>query len=130
MYLFFPVLGGAFNSVNKKIRKHESIPAISPTRVCLKSCGKGKLIKLYFILFINLNYSTLEEPSEDIKAPVPNRLIYMVAIKLKNLAQSFETPVSGSVEFNNLAASISDSLNTVMNNVPRYYKTEIVGFSK
>lgn len=43
LYLFFPVLGGAFNVVNKKIRKHEQVPPISPQRVCIKSCGKGLL---------------------------------------------------------------------------------------
>jgi len=42
LYLFFPVLGGAFNVVNKKIRKHEQVPPISSQRVCIKSCGKGK----------------------------------------------------------------------------------------
>lgn len=40
----FPVLGGAFNAVNKKIRKHESVPVISSTRVCIKSCGKGNIV--------------------------------------------------------------------------------------
>lgn len=43
LYLFFPVLGGAFNVVNKKTRKHEQVPPISAQRVCIKSCGKGKL---------------------------------------------------------------------------------------
>lgn len=42
LYLFFPVLGGAFNAVNKKIRKHEQVPAVTKTRVCIKSCGKGE----------------------------------------------------------------------------------------
>lgn len=42
--MMFPVRGGAFNSVNKKIRKHEVIPAVSSERICIKSCGSGKFI--------------------------------------------------------------------------------------
>lgn len=40
----FPVKGGPFNAVNKKIRKHGSIPIVTPQRVCIKSCGDGKTI--------------------------------------------------------------------------------------
>lgn len=42
LYMMFPVRGGAFNSVNKKIRKHEVVPAVSTERICIKSCGSGK----------------------------------------------------------------------------------------
>lgn len=42
LYVMFPVKGGAFNSVNKKIRKHEVVPSISSDRICIKSCGNGK----------------------------------------------------------------------------------------
>lgn len=38
-YLMFPVKGGTFNPVNKKIRKHETVPIISGQKVCIKSCG-------------------------------------------------------------------------------------------
>lgn len=41
LYLLFPIEGGAFNSVNKKIRKHGQIPVVSSKRVCIKSCAKG-----------------------------------------------------------------------------------------
>lgn len=42
LFIMFPVRGGAFNSVNKKIRKHEVVPSISTERICIKSCGNGK----------------------------------------------------------------------------------------
>lgn len=63
-------------------------------------------------------------------APAPNRLIYAVDIKLMNLAESFETPKPETVEFKNLAATISDSFNGVLNDIPGYYKTEILRFEK
>lgn len=44
LYMMFPVKGGAFNSVNKKIKKHEVLPVVSTERVCIKSCGNGKCV--------------------------------------------------------------------------------------
>ncbi|XP_023033743.1 uncharacterized protein LOC6638494 isoform X6 [Drosophila willistoni] len=113
LYLFFPVLGGAFNVVNKKIRKHEQVPPISPQRVCIKSCGKE-----------------MESVFVGTSTPAPSRLVYAVGLKLMNLAESFEAPEPGTVEFNNLAATISDSFNGILNPIPGYYKTDILGFEK
>ncbi|XP_074597944.1 uncharacterized protein LOC141852736 isoform X2 [Brevipalpus obovatus] len=38
-YLMFPVRGGVFNAVNKRIRKHEVTPIVSEHRVCIRSCS-------------------------------------------------------------------------------------------
>jgi hypothetical protein len=40
-YFMFPVRGGAFNSVNKKIRKHETEPSVSAERICIRPCVTG-----------------------------------------------------------------------------------------
>lgn len=40
-YFMFPVRGGAFNSVNKKIRKHEITPSVSSERICIRPCVRG-----------------------------------------------------------------------------------------
>ncbi|KAI2797576.1 hypothetical protein BLOT_014110 [Blomia tropicalis] len=37
-YFIFPVMGGVFNAVNKRIRKHESTPVISDRPICIRSC--------------------------------------------------------------------------------------------
>lgn len=37
-YFIFPVAGGVFNAVNKRLRKHESTPVISDQRICIRSC--------------------------------------------------------------------------------------------
>lgn len=37
-YFIFPIQGGLFNAVNKRIRKHEQTPIISDNRICVKSC--------------------------------------------------------------------------------------------
>ncbi|UXI19334.1 katanin p80 WD40 repeat-containing subunit B1-like [Sarcoptes scabiei] len=44
-YFIFPVMGGVFNAVNKRIRKHESIPIISDRRVCVRSCRRSPAIE-------------------------------------------------------------------------------------
>jgi len=62
--------------------------------------------------------------------PAPSRLVYAVAVKLMNLGESYEAPKPGTVEFNNLAATISDSFNGILSSQTGYYKTEILGFEK
>lgn len=43
LYMMFPVKGGEYNQVNKKIKKHASI-FVSSKKVCIRSCGiDGKL---------------------------------------------------------------------------------------
>lgn len=37
-YFIFPVAGGVFNAVNKRLRKHESTPVVSEQRICIRSC--------------------------------------------------------------------------------------------
>ena len=44
LYLVYPVKGGAYNPVSKKIKKHESIPVISAQRICIRNCVPGMSI--------------------------------------------------------------------------------------
>lgn len=52
LYMMFPVKGGAFNSVNKKIRKHEVVPVVSAERICIRSCGNGTLFTTVFFQLV------------------------------------------------------------------------------
>ncbi len=38
MYMIFPVKGGRFNAVNKKLRKHEETPIPSSERIFIRPC--------------------------------------------------------------------------------------------
>lgn len=38
LYMMFPVKGGEYNQVNKKIKKHASIH-VSSKKICIRSCG-------------------------------------------------------------------------------------------
>lgn len=37
-YFVFPVQGGVFNAINKRLRKHEETPIVSSNKICVKSC--------------------------------------------------------------------------------------------
>ena len=42
-YMIFPIKGGRYNGVNKKIRKHDDVPIASSERIFIKSCRTGDL---------------------------------------------------------------------------------------
>lgn len=111
LYLMFPLNGGIFNPVNKKIRKHDSTPVVTDTRVCVKSCPQ---------LFENL--------FNDASTPAPERVAYGAAFKLTNLASAFKIPESGTQEYNDLTKSITDNFNGMLKGVGGFYKTDVVNF--
>lgn len=113
LYLVFPINGGGFHEVNKKIRKHEQTPIVTENRVCIKSCGKE-----------------LEEQFLATSTVAPDRLIYAVGVKLTNLAQSFEVPKKGTPDFDILAGKVEESFNGVLNDIPGYYKVDVQMFNK
>lgn len=116
LYLMFPVNGGAFNAVNKKMKKHEQTPVVTDSRICIKSCGK--------------ELEVAGNAGGDDLTALPNRLVYAVSVKLMNLAESFESPAQGTPEFDSLAKQISSSLTGVLTEIPGYFKTDVNSFEK
>lgn len=112
LFMMFPVKGGSFNAVNKRVRKHESIPVVTDERVCIKSCGLDLI------------------PANAPTTPAPNRLAYAVQMKLTNLAEGFEAPKKGSQEYDDLSRIISGSLGGVLGNIPGYHKLDNIAFVK
>lgn len=113
LYLMFLTKGGAFNAVNKKIRKHENIPVVTDNRVCIKTCGLGSDIY-----------------NGDSTTPAPNRLAYAVSMKLINLADGFEAPKKGSQEYEDLSRTIRSALDGVLVKIPGYMKLDDIYFKK
>lgn len=113
LYMMFPVTGGRFNAVNKKMNKHEQTPVITDQRVCIKSCGLE-------------NLSEIETP----EVKEPPKLTYAVSVKLQNLAESFVSPSKGSPEFESLASQISNSMASVLGHIPGYTETDVDSFVK
>jgi hypothetical protein len=112
LYLMFLTKGGAFNAVNKKIRKHEDVPIVTDNRICIKTCGLGSDIY-----------------NED-TTPAPNRLAYAVSMKLINLADGFEAPKKGSQEYEDLSRSIRSALDSVLESIPGFSKLDDINFKK
>lgn len=113
LYMMFPVKGGAYNAVNKKIRKHEDIPIVTDSRICIKSCGLD-----------------LDTYAGETTTPAPSRLAYAISMKLINLADGFDAPKKGSQEYEDLATKIKDSLNNVLSDIPGYHKLDQITFLK
>lgn len=113
LYLMFPVIGGRFNAVNKKMSKHEQVPVVTYSRVCIKSCGRELLENS--ILSVD---------------KLPSQLAYAVSVKLMNLAESFESPKKGTPEFDSLASQIANSMAGVLSHIPGYTETEVNSFEK
>lgn len=113
LYLMFPIAGGRFNAVNKKMSKHEQTPIVTESRVCIKSCGL--------------------ELANEADAPIKKaaaQLAYAVSVKLMNLAESFESPAKGTPEFDSLASQISNSMAGVLSHIPGYAETDVNSFQK
>lgn len=107
----FPISGGRFNAVNKKMSKHEQTPIVTESRVCIKSCGLDRL----------------GEGDAPIKK-APAQLAYAVSVKLMNLAESFVSPAKGTPEFDSLASQISNSMAGVLSHIPGYTETDVDSF--
>lgn len=111
LYLMFPVTGGRFNAVNKKMTKHEQTPVVTDAKVCIKSCGLELLIE-----------------SDEPEVKEPPKMTYAVSVKLQNLAESFVSPPKGSPEFASLASQISQSMASVLSQIPGYTETDVDSF--
>ncbi|XP_032671335.1 uncharacterized protein LOC116844219 isoform X3 [Odontomachus brunneus] len=105
LYMMFPVKGGTFNPINKKIRKHDAKPVVSSNRICIKSCG-------------------LEETEEQ-STPAPPRLHYDIEVKLVNLGDGFKVPIPSSSDFELISNRISESFGPVFEKLPGYYQVRL-----
>ncbi|KAB0804717.1 hypothetical protein PPYR_01687 [Photinus pyralis] len=107
LFMMFPVRGGDFNSVNKKIRKHEVVPVTSLDRICITSCGNDYL-------------------DEDMEAtPEPPFLGYNMQVKIVNLGENFHAPEPGSIQYEELSNTISDNIKPLFSSLPSYKRLVI-----
>jgi len=110
MYMIFPVKGGRYNGVNKKIRKHEEVPIASTEKVYIKSCRGPDGTPTFTT------------------TPKPPQLMYTAKLKFVNLG-NFKLPRDGTREFTELQAKISRSLrNTDLRRVPGFIDVAVTSF--
>ncbi|XP_044586163.1 uncharacterized protein LOC123266182 isoform X8 [Cotesia glomerata] len=113
LYMMFPVKGGIFNSVNKKIRKHTRVPFVSSDRICIKSCG-------------------IDEPDDyDMITAAPSGIDYEVEVKLVNVGDGFKASQFGTQEFEITSNRISDDFEpTFKDKIPGFYRTQLTELKK
>ncbi|CAD6215602.1 GSCOCG00000414001-RA-CDS, partial [Cotesia congregata] len=113
LYMMFPVKGGIFNSVNKKIRKHTRVPFVSSDRICIKSCG-------------------IDEPDDyDMMTVAPSGIDYEVEVKLVNVGDGFKASQFGTQEFEITSNRISDDFEpTFKDKIPGFYRTQLTELKK
>nr|ARK19817.1 monooxygenase DBH-like protein [Ampulex compressa] len=105
LYMMFPVKGGAFNAVNKKIQKHNAVPIVSAEKICIRSCG-------------------IEEEEEQ-STVAPPRWHYDVEVKLVNLGDGFVAPEEGTPDFEVISNTISDSFGPIFEKLPGYHEVRL-----
>ncbi|KAK0071382.1 hypothetical protein PV325_013017, partial [Microctonus aethiopoides] len=102
LYMMFPVKGGIFNSVNKKIRKHTGVPIVSSERICIKSCGID------------------EDEEQETSTTSSLKYYYDIQVKLINLGDGFKAPAPGTQDFDTISNRISDNFSPILINIPGY----------
>ncbi|XP_044004188.1 uncharacterized protein LOC122849534 isoform X2 [Aphidius gifuensis] len=102
LYMMFPVKGGEYNQVNKKIKKHASI-FVSSKKVCIRSCGIDD-----------------DEEDNEIERKLSNQLYYDIEVKLLNLPNGFKEPQPGTQDFDDISKKLSYTFGPALNNLPGY----------
>jgi len=112
LYLIFPVKGGKYNGVNKRIRKHEKTPIPSTEKIFIRSCRTedGKP-----------TYTVTQKPPQ---------IMYSAQVKFINAGEAFQLPIQGTEEYSILENRISRSLaQTNLKNVPGFQGVTVTKFS-
>merc|ERR1719334_1425855 len=110
MYIIFPVKGGRYNGVNKKIRKHEQTPIASSERIFIKNCR------------------TPDGKPTFTTTPKPPQLVYQAKFKVVETG-NFRIPDPGTKDFTVLQERISRSLrSTDLSKVPGFLDVAVINF--
>ncbi|XP_073993780.1 DOMON-like domain-containing protein nahoda isoform X1 [Rhodnius prolixus] len=109
LYMMFPVMGGEFNPVNKRIKKHKSIPSLTASKVCLSFC--------------------LDGDEEATPPPAPYHA-YLMKIRLRNLGTGFKAPNIGTDEFNILGNTVTAGFKKTVSKLSDFKSLRVDEFSE
>jgi len=108
-FFLFPVEGGTYNAVNKKIRKHEKVPIVSAERVCIsrpKRC-------------------------HPLAPKKPAEIRYEFDIKLTGgLGDNWQPPKQGSEDFQLLENRIKRDLESELKSIEGFNRIGLTGIKK
>ena len=95
--MMYPVKGGTYNSVNKKIGKHEETPKVSLNRICIKPCQ---------------DFADYENEIEIEQSKLTK---FSLSVKVIELGEHFQVPKVGTIEFQDLSNTISENFRAALN---------------
>ncbi|KAK9497677.1 hypothetical protein O3M35_004361 [Rhynocoris fuscipes] len=107
LYLMFPVMGGDFNPVNKRIRKHKTVPSFTSSKICLNFCTDG---------------------DEEVTARPEPTNAYLMKIRLKNLGTGFKTPNVGTDEFSILGNTVTAGFKNTVSKLSAFRSLKVEDF--
>jgi len=113
MWMIFPIYGGRYNAVNKKIRKHEQTPIPSTQRVFIRNCrtADGRP-----------TYTT---------TPKPAQLVYNANLKIIKVGVNYQLPREGTREYTKLQEKIQRALiGSQLNDVPGFQHVAVTNFRR
>lgn len=109
-YMIFPIKGGGYNGVNKKLYKHEEVPIASSERIFIKSCR------------------TADGKPTFTTTPKPPQLMVTAEVKFVDL-KNFNLPRERTQDYEDLQAQISRSLRqTELKSVPGFLDVQVINF--
>lgn len=102
LYMIFIYDGGVFNAVNKKIRKHSAVPAVSDTKICIDAIGgietPGSVDLPPLLSSLPDAISSTTWPSTTtLTVPPKPQSVYLVAVRLPN--QTLDDAIERGIDF-------------------------------
>jgi hypothetical protein len=106
-YFLFPVSGGSYNAVNKKIKKHEDTPLTSSEKICIpRQCRPIKVIK-------------------------PAELRYQFNLKLTGgLGDNWKPPTKGSEDYSELENKVGTALSSQISGVKGFTRLQLADIKR
>lgn len=106
-FFLFPILGGTYHAVNKRIGKHDEVPVVSAQKVCIqRTCVPVKIKK-------------------------PTEIRYEFDIKLTGgFGSSWSAPKKDTEEFNSLGNRIETDFGTKLKTIPGFGRLHLSDIRK
>lgn len=101
-FFLFPIQGGTYHAVNKRIGKHDEVPVVSAQKVCIpRTCTPVRIKK-------------------------PTEIRYAFDIKLTSgFGNNWTPPEKNSEDFNRLGNRIETDLGTSLKNIPGFGRLQL-----
>ncbi|CAG0884808.1 unnamed protein product [Darwinula stevensoni] len=127
VFMFYPVKGGSYNSVNKKIQKHELTPVISSDKICISLCplaiaGSGGVPG-------GGGSGTRVTEAPTTTTTRKPQLLMDVELKVIDIGDNFVIPEKGTTEFQDWSDRVKREVSSTLNTMPGFEDVMVTEFS-